>query len=134
MAGLQTPQPITLGEVGWLVVGLGSLVAQVLLWLHLLSRVDRSRERSLWRVMCVTVGGPGIILCAETMGVIWYGVQVGRQTATGSCTIEGALWRAVDDFCQWWMDDGWAAAAIAMLLPLWLFARRLRAATRAREM
>jgi len=115
------------------ILGLCWPFAYLGLCVHLLLRVERTAERTLWAVMCLALIGPLLVLCADALFTI-------------GCLLEPSSWRwqvwVLTDNSRpiydsemlqpawWWQNYVVPIAHVAMLLALWLFVRRLRAALR----
>ena len=103
------------------------------LCVHLLLRVDRAVERTLWAVMCLVLISPLLVLCADALFTIgclldppswkwpvW--VYAGNDRSADDSKILQSAW--------WWLNYAVPIAHVAMLLAFWMFVRRLRAAPR----
>ncbi|MFH1747960.1 MAG: hypothetical protein ABIG44_13070 [Planctomycetota bacterium] len=132
--GQAVPSGMTWGASIRLGIGCGVEAALILLWIHLLRRIDRDRGRFLWWTMCLTTAVPVLLLCLTAVELVVHVViDVPLPVMLMFEQDDDAFGRAAARLAIWWRDAGLAVFYIAMLLPLWLFVRRLNAAARARE-
>jgi DNA-directed RNA polymerase subunit RPC12/RpoP len=109
--------------------GLCSCTAYALACVHLVLRVDRHRERTLWLLLLPVVAAQVLVLYLPLAGAVLY-FSGGASLASTSGPKSAILWLCLLVDMLWWQKNVVAAANAALLLVLLLFVRRLRAAPR----
>lgn len=109
--------------------GLCSCIAYLLACVHLLLRVDRRRQRTLWLLLCPVVTAQALALYLPLTGAVIY-FSGGVPLASTSGSTSGVLWLYLVVNPLWWQKNVVAACEVLLLLGLLFVLRQLRTAPR----